>query len=67
VLMCARLCRIVCIDMVKFNLYARSANEVRQSFDGAGLVLALVLVSVGSNIATMKSIMGYSGLYRDMD
>jgi hypothetical protein len=56
-------------DMVKFtaNLYAWSAHQVRQSFDGAGLVLALVLVSVGSNIATMTSIMGYSGLYRDMD
>ena len=36
--------------MVKFtaNLYARSANEVRQGFDGAGLVLAPVLVSVES-------------------
>ena len=46
---CARLCRIMCIDVMTFtaNLYARGADEVCQGFDCAGLALVLVTVQVG--------------------
>ena len=47
---CARLFRILCIDMMSFteNLYTRGAGEVCQGLDSGGLVLALVsVVEVG--------------------